>query len=294
MSISIHFIRVIRVNPRSIYGGTVMTEPEFLDDIREQIQKSLAQSKRQQLRDEFGMQMDYTSPSLSPEAENEWLDYIQEFERQFENARAITVREKIGDPPIRLAADIPAEALAEALNDLLELLFAHNIVVDFLGNWDDLAAYRYITEELLDEETTDMHIEGMLSHFDAATPEYDVEMWVDDFARGVFWQDRTYFLPGLDRQPLFDAAGRPITLAQFAEKVEAVWARLPATNKIDVQPTATRVGEDEATVTAVITWPTNEGQKQVEASFRLQPSPYSGWCVVQTSLLEALLAILYV
>jgi hypothetical protein len=270
-----------------------MTEPEsldHLDHIREQIQKSLAQSKRQQLRDEFGMQMDYTSPTLSPEAENEWLDYILEFERQFANARSITVRERIGNPSVRPAGDLSPESLAEALNDLLELLFEHNIVVDLLGDWDDLAAYRHITKELLDEETSDMHIEGMYSHFDAATPKYEAEMWVEHFVWDLFRQDREYFLPGLEKQPLFDVDGQPVSWAQFVAKIEAVWERIPATNQVNIQPVTTQVVEDKATVTAVITWPTNEGQKQVEAFFRLQPSPYSGWDVVQTSLLETLLA----
>jgi hypothetical protein len=33
----------------------------------------------------------------------------------------------------------------------------------------------------------------------AATPEYEVEMWVDDFTMDVFRQDRDLFLVGLDK-----------------------------------------------------------------------------------------------
>jgi hypothetical protein len=44
--------------------------------------------------------------------------------------------------------------------------------------------------------------------------------------------------------------------------------------------------------TAVITWRIGNEQKQVESFFRLQPSPYSGWYVVQTSLLDDLLTVL--
>lgn len=64
----------------------------------------------------------------------------------------------------------------------------------------------------------DIRIEGMLSHFDATTPEYDVEMWVDDFTMDVFRQDRDLFLVGLDKQPLFDMEENPLTLTQFMEK----------------------------------------------------------------------------
>ncbi len=266
-----------------------MPDEHSLDEMRRRIQESMIQAKREQLRDEFGMQLDYADPQLAPEAHNEWLDYILEFERQFENAQSITVRERIGNPPIEPVENIPLYALKEAVNNLLNLLAEHSIVIDFMGDWDDLAAYRFITEELLDEETSDMRIEGMVSHFGATTPEYEVQMWVEDFASGVFWQKREYFLAGLDKQPLFDMTGAPMTLAEFTEKVEAVWARMPATNRVDVRPIATQVTEDEGQVTAVITWRISDEQKQVESFFRLQPSPYTGWDVVQTSLLDDLL-----
>ncbi len=43
---------------------------------------------------------------------------------------------------------------------------------------------------------------------------------------------------------------------------------------------------------AVIAWndTTQKSHGQVEAYFRLQPSPYTGWDVVQTSLLDDLLS----
>ena len=87
-------------------------------------------------------------------------------------------------------AEIPPYALEEAVEDLLELLAEHGIAVDFMGGWDDLAAYRFLTEELLDEEMDDIRIEGMFSHFEATTPEYDVQMLVDIFVTDLFWQDR--------------------------------------------------------------------------------------------------------
>jgi protein-disulfide isomerase-like protein with CxxC motif len=52
------------------------------------------------------------------------------------------------------------------------------------------------------------------------------------------------------------------------------------------------VTDDEGTVTAVVTWQLDNEQKQVESFFRLQHSPYYGWDVVQTSLLDDLLAAL--
>lgn len=97
----------------------------------------------------------------------------------------------------------------------------------------------------------------------------------------------------LEPQQLYDGDGEPIALSEFVEKLEEVWARLPD-DKVnsDFRPLSTEIGEDEATVTAVITWQQDDAQKEIEVTFRLQPSPYFGWDIVQTSLLDMLLTAL--
>ena len=268
-----------------------MQDHHSLDEIRQQLQESLAQSKRDRLREQHGMKFEHTDSRLSPEAENEWLDHLLEFERQFEKNETITVRERIGNPHIQPITEIPLYALEEAVEKLLELLAESGIVIDFMGEWDDLAAYQFIIEEMLDEEMDDIRIEGMFTHFEATTPAYDVQMWVDIFVGDIFWQDREDFLQGLEKQPFFDAAGEPMTAAEFGQKVQAVWAQMPARTRVDVSPITTQVAKNEGEVTAVITWHIGDEKKQVESFFRLQPSPYFGWAVVQTTLLDDLLAL---
>lgn len=268
------------------------TNNEWLDKMRHRIQEALSQAKRDTLRNEYGMAFEYTDSKLSPEVENEWLDRVLEFERQFEQAGYITVRERIGDPPIQPLSDLPLYAVGEAVMTLLELLATHGIAVDFLGDVDELEAYRYLTEELLDEEIDDIRVEGMVTHFTYSTPEYDVQMWVENFVLDLFTHEKEYFLPGLAKQPLFNAQGEPITPAQFQQTIEAVWERLPPTNLFTMRPITVQVKGGEAKVWALITW-NDEVQKtkgQVESYFRLQPSPYTGWDVVQTSLLDDLLS----
>ena len=265
---------------------------EWLDEIRRRIQESLSQAKKEKLRDQYGMEFEYTDSRLSPEAENEWLDHVLEFERQFEQAKTTTVRERIGNPPIQPLSELPLYAVDEAVTALLELLAAHGIAVDFLGEVDALESYRFLTEELLDEEMDDIHVEGMVMHFTYSTLEYDVQMWVESFVLDLFTHEKEYFLPGLANQPHFNAQGEPITAAQIQQKIEAVWDRLPPTNKIEINPIVTQAEEDEAKVWAVVAW-NDEAQQikgQVESYFRLQPNPYTGWDVVQTSLMDDLLA----
>ncbi len=122
--------------------------------------------------------------------------------------------------------------------------------MDFLGDFDTIAAYRYLTEELLDEEIDDLR-GGWMSMFTPSTPEYDVQMWVEDFVLDLFAQEREYFLSSFAKQPLFDMTGEPITAVQFRSQIEAVWQRLPATNKFSVDPIAVQVEGDEGTITAV-------------------------------------------
>jgi hypothetical protein len=264
----------------------------WLDEIRRRTQEALSQAKKEKLRDEYGLEFEYVASHLSPEIENEWLDYLLEFERQFEQAKLTTVRERIGNPDLQPLSDLPLDRVGEALEALLELLAAYGIAVDFLGDVADAEAYRYLTEELLDEEMDDIRIEGMKTHFTYATPEYDVQMWVDMFVRDVFTQDRKYFLPGLASRLFFDTQGEPIPAEQIQQMVESVWERLPATNKVTTKPITTQVKENEGEVWALITWndKTRKIKGRVKSYFRLKPSPYTGWDVVQTSLLNDLLA----
>lgn len=273
--------------------GVDMIDKDRLDEIRRRFQEALIQAKKDELRDRYGMLFDYQNPALSAEFENDWLDYILEFEQKFDQAKRITVREKIGYPPLQPLSNLSMDAVGPALTALLELLLTHAIVVDILGDVDAADLYRYLTEELLDEEVDDIHIEGMVSHFIYSTPENDVQMWVEEFVYNVFTQERKYFLPGLEKQPIFDDKGKPITAAMFKQKIETVWQHFPKTKHIDVRPITTYVEGDEATVTAAITWKDKVKQQieQVESSFRLQPSPYTGWDVVQTSLLDDLLLL---
>jgi hypothetical protein len=138
----------------------------------------------------------------------------------------------------------------------------------------------------------DIRIEGLTTHFTYSTPEYDVQMWVENFVLDVFTHEKKYLLPGLAKQPLFNMQGEAITAAQFQQTLEAVWERLPPTNRITVKPITVQVEGDEAEVWAHIAW-NDEAQQtkgQVQSYFCLQPSPYTGWDVVQTSLLADLLS----
>ena len=142
-----------------------MTQTANDDDFPDQIQRIRNAKKKDDLCQRYGMQFGEYGSQLSPAVETEWLDDMTEFESQFENAKQISVREKMGNPTIKPLVDIPDSELNNELNNLLELLYQNNIVVDFIHPPDDREIYRFITEELLNEITDDIHISGWFCHF---------------------------------------------------------------------------------------------------------------------------------
>lgn len=265
-------------------------DDDELDEMRRRMQESLIQAKRDQLAEEHGGLL-FGEGKMPPEMEMAWLDSVLEFEQKFENAQLTTVRERLGNPEVKSVDEVPLYALEEALDELLELLATENITVDFMGEWDVLDAYRFITEELLDEEIDDVHIEDMWTHFPATTAVYDVEMWVDDFARHLLLWEQADFLQNLGNPPLLDMAGEVITAARLA----SFWAKVGEVARVNVEPVVTQVAGEEGECTAVVKLLYEEDAPpvlQVEAFFRLHPSPYTGWDVIQTSLIDDILAYL--
>jgi hypothetical protein len=188
-----------------------------IDDIRRRIQAALNEAKRDVLREQYGMIHEYRSPDLSPEMESEWFDYVTEFERQFENAPRISVRARIGDPALPSIDALNPDDLVATVDALMDLLEAYSIAVEFLGDVDYETVYRYLTEELLDEEIDDIRLPDTWIHFIHATDEYNAEMWVEEFVRAIFRRDLENVLNCLDDHQLLwaDLSGKHETIPEL-------------------------------------------------------------------------------
>jgi len=123
--------------------------------------------------------------NLPPEIELQWLNYINEFENQFDNSDRITVRARLRDPVFPSVDELKKVEISQKLDELYELMIEHNIGLDVLGDESEYEIYRFITEELMDEEIDDIQIEGMYTVF--IYEEYhpntvmDVEQEIDNF-----------------------------------------------------------------------------------------------------------------
>jgi len=123
--------------------------------------------KRMKIGLEHGGLFGEEGSTISPEIEGQFLDYVMEFEKQFKDAKRITVYEKIGKPTFSSCFDLSPDELEEELERLFNLLEENNIFLEVLYDYDSetLLIYDFITQEFFHEEIDDISIPGMNTNF---------------------------------------------------------------------------------------------------------------------------------
>jgi hypothetical protein len=108
-----------------------------------------------------------TDSELSPDMENEFLNYIMEFEKQSENPTYIKVFDKIERPTnFKPSSLIPDELIEQAWQNLSDYLNQYQINLDVCSpNISSRELYRFTVEELFEHEMSDMHVPGMMHCF---------------------------------------------------------------------------------------------------------------------------------
>ncbi|MFZ1320294.1 MAG: hypothetical protein WAT71_01935 [Ignavibacteria bacterium] len=139
---------------------------------------------KNKLTNEFGMKDSDTS-ALPPEIENDWFNYICNFEALCENVKKIKISEAIGNPVCRKAVDLTDEEISKELDFLLELIFKSRVKLHFCCDYEDRTVYKFITEEFLERTIDDIRIEGLNTSFiyEDFYPnhEYDIRELAKDF-----------------------------------------------------------------------------------------------------------------
>ena len=116
---------------------------------------------------EHGAKFSSNESKLPPEMENEFLNNVMAFEKQFEQYKTIKVYDKIGRPAhFKPAAEIPDDEMDKAWSDLRAYLNEHNIDLDACSpNISSRELYRFTMEELFEHETDDMDLPGWTTNF---------------------------------------------------------------------------------------------------------------------------------
>lgn len=260
----------------------------------EKIQRIMNEKKRRELVERYGAVFGDDESALPVDVETEWLSYVEEFERQFEDAARVTVREYLGYPIVTTLATIRPDALAIELDQLLEFMFLHGVAVHFLSDVSNYEAYRFIVEELFDEEIDNVRIPGMTTNFiyEEFHPndEYDAKIWAQDFLFSLLSHHREGVEIAFCRDELFTAGGLPATLPQMMGKVDAFFARHPTITDTEIKPLTCQLSGPYADVAVATTWtsvrsePEDQLQYRGRSQFRLKRSAYGGWDVVQAKV----------
>lgn len=264
------------------------------DSKNEKIQRILNEKKRRDLAERFGAALDDADPALPVDVEAEWLDYVEEFERQFEDAQRITVREYLGYPIVVSLSKIAPHNLETELNQLIEFMYLHGVAIHFLSDVDKVEAYRFIVEELFEEEIDDIRIPGMMTNFiyEEFHPndEYDAKIWAQDFLFSLFGHHREGIEIALCRDELYTAGGLPISHAEMMGKVDAFFNRHPSIIDTKIDPISCTLDGEYADVDVATTWTSvrTESEEQYQyigrSAFRLKRSSYGGWDIVKAKV----------
>ncbi len=131
----------------------------YLNEQNKKIQK--------ELEEKYGMQGSGVSDDASPEIMNNFLNYVQQFEEQWEKAQRKKIREILGNPIFRKIEDIKPDKIEDEINFVLQKYAEKNFNIDIIEK-DDVKPgdfYIFLTEELMEHETDFISIPGMNTNF---------------------------------------------------------------------------------------------------------------------------------
>ncbi len=258
---------------------------------RERDERLRIQLKKMELAAKYGAHFSESNPDLPPEIERQWLNNIEEFEKQFEKSKRTTVRKFVGEPNFKPLNEIPDNEVEKELNDVLDFLELHNIIIDSVAGVPDRELYRFITEELLDVETDEIRIEGMMHHFiyEEFHPndEYDVKRDAEDFLSGLFWLEADLASHRVAKEGVLDARGEPITHQQMLKAINDFRSSFKSFERPKLEIVSYSLEGDNAEVFVQTEWlglvdyQSPAIHKSGVSRLKLVRSPYGGWDVVQ-------------
>jgi hypothetical protein len=106
-----------------------------------------------------------SSEDMTPEMEHAFLKNVLAFEEQYQNRKAIKVYDLLGKPAYKKFEKLNADELKPELQRLLVLMQEKNVLLHVRAKYEPEQIYKFITEELFEQETDDMQAEGMAANF---------------------------------------------------------------------------------------------------------------------------------
>ncbi len=142
----------------------------------------------------------YSQEDLPPEVESMFLQQVQQFENSRHSVAPISIHKLIGSPDLKSPLEMDDAEIIRCTEILLDQLYGKNISIEKPGSVDDRTFYRFLTEELMLEETENIQLPGMIRCFDyhtfhpdhAADIRITAERFLDNWFRknleGLKWE----------------------------------------------------------------------------------------------------------
>jgi hypothetical protein len=155
---------------------------------------------RMKLMLERGAYFGGENKELPADIENQFLNNVMAFEKQFDERKRIKLFDRIGRPQhFKPVGDISDNEIEEAYKSLLDYLNEHSIDFSVCSpNIKVRELYRFVTEELFDHEMDDMNLPGWTTNFiyDEFYPDavYDNTRDAEDCIRFILKKESVEFM----------------------------------------------------------------------------------------------------
>jgi len=161
---------------------------------------------------------------LNPQMENQWLNYMYNFEELHKNAKQVTVYEFIGNPDFKASDELDDVSITKGLDRLLAKMNEKGVNLDCICEYDDRTIYEFVTEELFEHEIDDVQIEGMMNCFiyEEFHPnhDYDLRRYTEEFFDALLRSNWDKFNEGILCHEIFTIEGNEIKTEDFTRQIE--------------------------------------------------------------------------
>jgi hypothetical protein len=265
-----------------------------MSSIEDQVRRIVIEFQKKELEADLHAFLPSADPELPGEVEDDWTENLDEFERQMEEGRELTVREYVGSPFVRPLVEVPLDELQDELDRLVEILYQHSVLIDFLYDIELTEAYRFVTEELLDEIVTEIRIPGMFTHFiyEDFHPNdvEDIKDMGEEFLDGFLSRSSGALWEGLVGEGVLDQAGELLLLDRIRQLMHNFHVIYDPVAPFDVVPLSARVEGNVGAAVFHVTWCRTDLEAgeplrlSANVAMRFRRSPYGGWDIAQVNL----------
>jgi hypothetical protein len=215
---------------------------------------------------------------LSPAIENLFLKNIMAFEEKMDGCKTIRIFDKIGRPShFKPESEIQDADLSKALENILQYLETNHIVLHVVSpNVPERELYRFIIEELFEEEMNDMGMDGWDTVFiyDEFHPDvkYDnTRMALNDCISQILNNTHLKFMGHYRQQGLKLNNHYPITEETFKTIVNRYKSSFENTEILELKDTGCQINGNDCEV---------NGLYKLKAMVGREPIEWEGsWCV---------------